>query len=566
MENNTLIDNLSAKAKSMRQTLKERGWERIGIDIKRYIVPDRGRLLDVDNDPKESNDYDKGDRAWVVDDTGEQANNFFVSGLISMLTPETSPWFKLDVSDPAIKDSKRVKVWLDDVTALILRVFSDSDTYSALKSVYTEFASFGTGAMLLYSDEVETILPIPLTFGEYTIEVNPKGQVDTLCREYFMTAPQMKAQFGEENLSSAIKLHLKNHGQAERRFKVYHLIEPNDGRRKVSNVMGRPFNEFFWDEQAQSSDKPLAIGGYDEFPAMVPRWSVISTDTYGKESPGMKQLQNVKGLQSVVRDVYIISKRIGDPPLVSDANAFNISNLPGEINMVTDVLGNTSGVQPLFQNYNPRLDAIWAVAERHRELIEKGFFNDLFLSLQGLEGDRRTATEIVARNEEKFAMLGPVLNRVFNGILEPMIDRTFNILFRQGFFDEDGEYPVPPELSGTKLDIEYTSVIAQAQKAVGLNNIDRFIERFMLLMQIDPSVADNVDLDAITRKYGSNIPAESFREIEEMIAIREQRAIQQQQAEAMAQAESAAGVSKDLAGAKLQDGSSVLDGMAEEEV
>lgn len=551
MQNEKIIDKLNSKAKQLRQTFKERGWERIGQDIKRYIVPDRGRMLLADKNEKEANDYDKNDRAYVVDDTGEQANNFFVSGLISMLTPETNPWFRLDISDPAMKDNKRVKMWLDDVTALILRVFSDSDLYSVLKSVYTEFSSFGTGCMMLYSDEVETILPVPLTYGEYTLGCNAKGQVDTICREYYMTAQQMKAQFGEDNLSRVVKEHLRNesHGMAERRFKVFHLIEPNDGRRGKGNLAGRPFNQFYWDETANNTDAPLAVGGFDEFPAMCPRWSVISTDTYGKESPGMKQLGNIKGLQSVVRDIYIISKRVADPPLVTDINAQNVSNLPGGISTVTDAMGNTSGVTPLFQNYNPRIDAIWAVAEKHRELIEKGFFNHLFLSIQQLEGDRRTATEIVARNEEKFAMLGPVLNRVFNGLLEPLIDRTFNILARQGFFDEDGEYPLPPELGGQKLDIEYTSVIAQAQKAVGLNNIDRFIERLMILMQIDPSVADNVDLDAITRKFGQNVPAESFREIEEMIAMREQRALQEQQALQMAQMESAAKTTKDLASA-----------------
>ena len=561
-----LIDQLNSKAKQLRQTFKERGWERIGKDIKRYIVPDRGRLLMGDSREKESNDYDKGDRAYVVDDTGEQSNSSFVSGLISMLTPETSPWFRLDVANPQLKDIKRVKVWLDDVTELILRVFSDSDLYSTLKSVYTEFSSFGTGCAMLYADEVETILPIPLTYGEFTIGCNAKGQVDTICREYYMTAEQMKSQFGEQRLSRSIKEQLKvnKHGMAERRFKVYQLIEPNDGRRGVSNHNNRPFNEFYWDETSTAQDEPLRVGGFDEFPAMVPRWSVISTDTYGKESPGMKQLQNIKGLQSVVRDVYIISKRVADPPLVTDINAQNVSNLPGGINMVTDSVGNSSGVAPLFQNYNPRIEAIWAVAERHRELIEKAFFNNLFLSLQNLEGDRRTATEIVARNEEKFAMLGPVLNKVYNGLLEPIIDRTFNILFRQGFFDEDGEYPLPPELSETKLDIQYTSVIAQAQKAVGLNNIDRFVERLTLLMQIDPSVLDNVDMDAITRKFGQNVPAEAFREVEEIIATREQRAMQEQQVQQMAAMESAAATSKDLAGAKL-DQNSALDALAAEE-
>jgi len=292
--------------------------------------------------------------------------------------------------------------------------------------------------------------------------------------------------------------------------------------------------------------------------------STISNDTYGKESPGMKQLSNIKALQSIVRDIFIISKRMGDPPLVSDINAAQISNLPGAVNMVTDSIGNTSAIQPLFQNYSPRVDLLYAIAEKTRELVEKGFFNPLFLIVSGADKDRMTATEVVARNEEKFAMLGPVLNKVFNGLLKPTIDRTFNILMEQGYFDEDGPLPIPPVLSGTDLDIEYTSILAQAQQAVGLNNLDRFVERLGLLMQLDPSVVDNVDLDAITRRYGKTVPAEAFVEVEEMIAVREQRALQKQAAAQMAAMESAASTSKDLAATPLDTGSA-LDALSEEE-
>jgi len=255
---------------------------------------------------------------------------------------------------------------------------------------------------------------------------------------------------------------------------------------------------------------------------------------------------------------------MGDPPLVSDINAAQISNLPGAVNMVTDSIGNTSAIQPLFQNYSPRVDLLYAIAEKTRELVEKGFFNPLFLIVSGADKDRMTATEVVARNEEKFAMLGPVLNKVFNGLLKPTIDRTFNILMEQGYFDEDGPLPIPPELSGTDLDIEYTSILAQAQQAVGLNNLDRFVERLGLLMQLDPSVVDNVDLDAITRRYGKTVPAEAFVEVEEMIAVREQRALQQQAAAQMAAMESAASTSKDLAATPLDTGSA-LDALSEEE-
>ena len=559
-----LIQKLNGKADELRQTFRSRGWEKIGLDIKRYVVPDRGRLLQGKTESK-SNDYDKSDRAWVVDDTGEQANNFLVSGFMGMLTPNDTFWFQLTTGNPELQKIKRVGIWLDDVSELMHTVMRNSDVYSSFQSSFTELFSFGTAAQILFEDEVDTILPVSLTWGEYLIGTNGKNEVDTIMREFYMTAQQMKDQFGEDKLCKQVKHQLKNTANAaEKRIRVMHLIEPNDGRRGVSNPADMPVNSLYWDEFAKDGDEPLSVSGFEEFPAQVPRSSTISNDTYGKESPGMKQLSNIKALQSVVRDTFIISKRMGDPPLVSDINAANVSNLPGRVNMLTDSTGQTSGIQPLFQNYNPRVDYLYELARQQRELIEKGFFNPLFLNITNADSDRMTATEVVARNEEKFAMLGPILNRVYNNLLKPTIDRIFNILTRQGFFDGDGLYPFPPELSETELDIEYTSILAQAQQAVGLNNLDRFVERVGILMQLDPSVIDNVDMDAIIRRYGKTVPAEAFVEVEEMIAAREAQAAQQAAMAQMAAMESGAQVSKDLSQAKLGQ-NSALDALAEEE-
>ena len=167
----SLIKKLNNKSDELRQTFRARGWERIYEDIKRYVVPDRGRLLNGKQESR-SNDYDKLDRSYVVDDTGEQANNFLVSGFMSMLTPETSPWFKLNSGDPELDKVKRVGVWLDGATDLLHRVFSSSNIYSVFQSTFMEFTSFGTGAQIIFEDEVNTILPISYTAGEYLISTN----------------------------------------------------------------------------------------------------------------------------------------------------------------------------------------------------------------------------------------------------------------------------------------------------------------------------------------------------------------------------------------------------------
>ena len=562
MSETSTIQKLHNKFKKLEQTFIERHWRETGRDIKDYLVPYRGRFLSGTSSD-ESNKARTDDRQYIYDDAGEQALGVLVSLFMSMLTPQTSPWFKLRVADPAIQQVKRVRVWLDSVSELILRVFAQSNVYGVLDNTYREFCSFATGSQMIMEDEVRTLLPISFTYGEYFIETNARREVDTLARKLYMTAEQMRAQFGEEVLSRQVKQELKPQGNAAKLFLVKQLIEPNDGRSGITNPNGMPFNSYYWEDASTADGNTsnpqtlLAVGGFEEFPAQTPRWNVISNDSYGKESPGMRKLSDIKMLQSIVEDLLIASKRVGDPPVVSNSDYNQIDTLPGGVSTVTDAVGGTGGVQPLFQNYRPDLQALYAIIEKVEASIERGFYNDLALLVSGADNDRMTATEVVARNEEKFALLGPVLDKLNNELLKPLIDRTFNILARQGFFEQDGMYPLPEELSDTELDVEYTSILAQAQRAVGLNNVDRFLERVGLLAQLDPSALDMIDTDAIVEQYGENVPAKLLREVEEAIEIREQRAMQQQAAAEIAAMESGAQVTKDLAASPVGAGTAL---------
>jgi hypothetical protein len=565
MAKQTLLQRLQNKHKSLQNTFIERHWQRDGSDIKDFLVPDRGRFLRSTKNDLETNRSDKDDRSYVIDDTAERALEYLVNGFMSMLTPPTTPWLKLKTSNPQFKDIKRVNVWLDDVSDLILKTYSQSDVYGALRNTFTEFCSFGTGAQMIKEDAINQIIPKGFTFGEYFMDVNGEGKPDTFMYKFYLTAQQIKDMFGEENMRKQLKRELGANPESRSKLHmVYHLIEPNDGRRGVSNPQGFPFNSFYWEDEANKDDGILSISGFPEFPVQLPKWNTISNDTYGKESPGRRQLGNIKMLQSITEDIVIITKRIGDPPLVSNSDFNSINTIPGGITTTTDALGNNASVVPLLPNDRPDLKAIAFLADRTIQQIEKGFFNQLFLAVTGAENDRMTATEVVARNEEKFAMLGPVLDRVFNELLEPMTERTLKIFERQGFFDEDGPLPMPPELDGELLEIEFISILAQAQKAVGLNNIDRFLERMSVLAQLDPSALDGIDVDAIRSQYGQNVPAVILRDLEEVIEIREQRQLQQEAAAQMAAMESAAETTKNMSQAHLGQ-NSVLDELAAEE-
>ena len=75
--------------------------------------------------------------------------------------------------------------------------------------------------------------------------------------------------------------------------------------------------------------------------------------------------------------------------------------------------------------------------------------------------DVRSATEIAERREEKLVMLGPVLERLHDDLLEPLIDRAFQITARAG------EIPPPPSpaLDGLRLQPEYVSPMGVGQQS-----------------------------------------------------------------------------------------------------
>ena len=87
------------------------------------------------------------------------------------------------------------------------------------------------------------------------------------------------------------------------------------------------------------------------------------------------------------------------------------------------------------------------------------FNTDMFLMIDGQSG-QMTATEVAERHQEKLLMLGPVLERLQNEILDPLIEITFAQMI------EAGIVPRPPdELQGKELNVEFISMLAQAQRA-----------------------------------------------------------------------------------------------------
>ena len=162
----------------------------------------------------------------------------------------------------------------------------------------------------------------------------------------------------------------------------------------------------------------------------------------------------------------------------------------------------------------------------------------------------RTAYEIATRKEEKMLMLGPVLERQNDDLLDPCVDQVFHLMVEQsiprwmGLLPGNPLLPPPPkEMGGLDLRIEYTSILAQAQRAVEGSAIERAIGFAGTVANIkqDPSSLDLLDTDNALREYFkvTAVPPALIRSDDAVQAIREQRAQAQQQAEMQQQLGSA---------------------------
>ena len=449
-------------------------------ELTSYILPRNGRYF--------RQDRDRGYRRHnnIYDSTGTRALRILGAGMMSGATSPARQWFRLATPDPELNSYKPVKLWLDDVTKRMQRVFQKSNTYNALHQMYDELGTFGTAATILLPDYQTVIHHYPLTCGEYCISTDAKGRVCTLYREFEMTVSQVVKEFGLEKCSVSVQ-NMYRTGNLDQWVPVIHCIEPRAdrdmGKRDAKNM---PWGSYYF-EVGGEDGVFLRESGFQYFPALCPRWSVIGGDIYGN-SPGMEALGDIKQLQhEQLRKAQAIDYQT-KPPLQVPASMKNrdVETLPGGVSYYD---GQSNGIKTAFE-VNLNLQYLLNDIMDCRERVRGSFYADLFLMLANTPNTRMTATEVAERHEEKLLMLGPVLERLHNELLSPLVDITFTRMVAAGALP-----PAPQELQGMDLNVEFVSMLAQAQRAIGTNAVDRFVGNLGAIARMKPDILDKFDQD-----------------------------------------------------------------------
>lgn len=541
------MKNFSSKREYLNRRLSALKSERSSFDshwmeLSEFIQPRRGRFF--------VSDRNKGNKRHnkIINSKATQALRHASSGLMANLTSPARPWFRLEVPDAELMESAAVKLWLEIVEEKMRAVFNESNLYNALPVLYTDLLLFGTGAMSHVADFEDIARFHPHPVGSYYIALNPRGQVDTFAREFEWTTERIVREFGIENVSPQIKDQY-DRGDYGNWWRIVHFVEPNPDYDPNREEQGRYkryrscYYEPHWDRDVQH-DKMLRQSGFDQFPVYVPRWDVTGEDIYATNCPGMTALGDVKGLQIEERNKAMAIQKLVNPPLKGPGSLLNVpvSSLPGGITTY-DSDTTREGLQPIYQ-VDPRLNELLQDIQAIENRIDTAFFVDLFLAITNMRGIQpRNQLELMQRDEEKLLMLGPVIERLFDDLLDPLIDRTFSQLVNTGVLPEP-----PEELQGRTLRVNYISTLAQAQRAIGTGTIERVSQFVGGLAAASGNIAvwDKFDLDQAVDEYGHLvgvspkliIPDEVVAEIRQQRAA--QQAEQQQQAQMMGLADAAA--------------------------
>ena len=506
------IKKRCSKMESQRQT-----WENHWQEILDYVMPRKAEV---------SFQRSKGEKRTEVlfDSTAVTACTLLAASLQGTLTSPSLPWFSLKLRDQDLNQERDIQVWLEDTASRMYDVFNESNFNTEVHELYLDLVSIGTGALFVEESRKgfneEGVHFNALHIKEYFIAENINGKVDTLYRKYKLTARQAVQEFGEDNVGEKVLEAAKE--KPDKIFNFIHAVEPTEDYERATGKSATklPFHSC---HVCMEDKMKVRVGGYNEFPYLVPRWSKATGEIFGR-SPSYNALPDIKTVNKAVEiGLKAWAKAIDPPLLVQDDGVIGrVRMTPGGITVVR----NDGAIKPL------QIGSNWQITDMKenqlRTAIRQAYYSD---QLQLQEGPQMTATEVQVRYELMQRLLGPTLGRFQSEFLNPLIERIFGIMLRN-----DALLERPEMLTEAEIDIEYVGPLARSQRMEEVTAIDRLYELVFGVAQADPSIMDLINHDVAMRARATllGVPKTILRGQDEVDAIREQRAEQQQMQQQMA--------------------------------
>lgn len=506
-------------------------WEPFYSDVNKYVRP---RKKSIDN--HRTNGYLENDHYSSV---GPSASNTLGLIMADTLTPKSIEWFGYQIPEhsPFKRFEKSVSVqnWFRTLGQGVFSALAQSNFYSVINEIYSDFNSFATICMYLEEARLKRAgfngfnfkaLPI----SSFTFTENYLGIVDTVFREYELSVRQLFQDF-KDHKGIPQKYHKLLKKEPDTAVKLVSVALPSVD---IGRTTGMPFTvlDIIVDSQHVCGD-----AGFHEFPFFVGRWDKASGEQRGR-GPTAIAMADIKTLNELrFQELMGLQKAI-NPPILSGEEGF-----VGTVQMIPNAIVYSRNPKDVrLMPAEMRLDLSSLKADQLEASIKDIYLVDQLKLPQ--RGDM-TAEEVITRRGEVERLLGPTVSRFESEVLSRMLERCAGMMVRSGSIADP-----PPELDGMEeIDIVYTGQLSRAQKLAQVQSVQRWAQMGAEHGQIDPKVLNVMNLSEWQRIAAPlmGVPPEALNTVSQQEEIEAAQQNAQAKEETKGDVESAAGVTNQIA-------------------
>lgn len=505
-------------------------------DLSEYVYPQR--TFNVSPGQRVGRNIYDGTPLWAL--------TVLVNSLHYTLANSATIFYDLKTADAKKMSSFNVRKYLYNASRTMFDVLTSGDFHSAFHEMLIDLALFGNCCIYAEEDPDMVVSFSSRPLNEIAWMIRSNGKPDVVAREFKMTLRQLVDKFGVKALSER---QLKSWNDTSLRhasdlYKVSHMTLPRSlAERTGYGQKSFPYASVYIDIE---SKKILEEGGYNEWPYGCGRWVVSSGESYGR-GLGDSVLPDARQLHMVQKHTIRAVQKATDPALMLPDKMFikDVRTSSGAFNYYRG-FGNAA------QDPNKAIAAFpsgshFPVARDEKEdlrnSIARGFMVD---QLRLANNDRMTRAEVMQRVQEGLQSHAPALGRLNSDVFVPIIARAFAICERRGLFG-----PVPQELQGQPLKIEFKNQLARSQRMADTQAMVGAFDAITPIANIDGSILKEVDNNKAMRfiweSFGA--PMDCIRPPEEAAAEQKKARDEEAQTADLQKAQALSSSISDIAGA-----------------
>jgi len=485
----------------------------------------------------------------LFDSTGPSANMSSSSILLGMLWPNGAESFRFVAPKGVDNTLAEVKEYFEKITETQTDIMDNPKARLgvALGEYMPDQTGFGTSGVAIFEQDILGEPPIRYEAWDVKtmyLDEGPDGSIDTIYNYKSMTIRSLVKEYGIENISATSRDAFTK-GDAERKVDVLHAIETRIDRERTK--FGNKAMPIASIHIEFNDEKILRESGFEEMPVAVARFFKAMKEVYGR-SFAMNALPDIIEANVIKEAITIAIEKQMDPPLAvlddgrlgggvidTSAGALNVFNPSGRISSADKMIFPVFTVGELKSAQQLLIDI--------QNSIMNAFFLDRLLDLNN--ETRMTLGEAQIRNKIRGDSLGPIFSRQTTELFTPLINRTFNILLKQGLMGvvagspeelvllEQGIEPMYiPDIIVQRMvegkeayTIQYISPAARVLKSEEVTGILSTFDFALQNVSIKADMIDNIDADEAIKMYAELVgaPTKLLKIKEQVEAIRDSR-------------------------------------------